>query len=72
MGEDREKDGREKRRQTRERNRSGNWRTNGKIVRRNEDTRRIELSCPYCAMLVSPITIAGGLYEKREARGVGE
>lgn len=49
-----------------------NWRTNGKIVRRNEGTRRIELSCPYCAMLVSPITIAGGLYEKREARGVGE
>lgn len=56
----------------REQNRSGNWRTNGKIVRRNEGTRRIELSCPYCAMLVSPITIAGGLYEKREARGVGE
>lgn len=72
MEEDGEKDGREKRRQTRERNRSGNWRTNGKIVRRNEGTRRIELSCPYCAMLVSPITIAGGLYEKREARGVGE
>lgn len=42
---------------------AGNWRTNGKSVRRNEGTRRIELSCPYCAMLVSPITIAGGLYE---------
>lgn len=51
---------------------TGVTRANGKSVRRNEGTRRIELSCPYCAMLVSPITIAGGLYEKREARGVGE
>lgn len=59
------------RRQTQQ-ERSKATRANGKSVRRNEGTRRIELSCPYCAMLVSPITIAGGLYEKREARGVGE